>query len=147
MVSHLEPLAVAVNVCQGANTRPDHIILTFGKLFIHYGLLLNADHQANAPVLAILKSLSKRWKTVDHEIYILALVLNPYIKASLFNSSLTIQTLGSMLKRQYRRVFEEAPPDGLTHDFIDYLNQTGSFLHGWTPNELSEYVKVCKSQH
>jgi hypothetical protein len=132
-----------MNVCQGSSTCADHIMLIFAKLYQHYTTLLESNPIIHAPVKAVLSSLMKWWAMVDHEVFILTLVLNPFITWHLFSASLSIITLAGMAKWMYSHVFEEAPPALLTC-FHEYLVNSGDiFGNGdWEENIMQELVPV-----
>jgi hypothetical protein len=147
ILSHIEPLAVGVNMCQGSGTRPDHVIFIFAWLRRYYSRLLAEDEARHRPVIKTIESIDKRWATVDHEVFILAMCLNPYVKRRLFASSMTPQHLVKMLKAQYCRVFkvnDMITPPSLVQDFLAYLNETGEiFGNGnWSHTSLDELVQV-----
>ena len=50
MLTHLEPLATAIMVCQGSTTHADQVTLMFGKLAFHFTSLLGKDPIKHAPV-------------------------------------------------------------------------------------------------
>jgi hypothetical protein len=59
--THLELLAVAANVAQGANTHCDHVLLLFAKLFKIYTSMIQDEGAIDGrhPISAILESLKK----------------------------------------------------------------------------------------
>ena len=71
----LEPLAIANNVTQATNTHIDHVVLTLGNLYWIYN---NANLEG--PLRnRVLWSLSKRWKAADQDVFILSVMLHPWI--------------------------------------------------------------------
>jgi len=79
MLTHLEPLAIAIMVCQGLTMHADQVALMFRKLAFHFTSLLGKDPIKHAPIQEILKSLRKRWANMDQDIFLLTMVLNPFI--------------------------------------------------------------------
>jgi len=76
MKAILKPFAIANNVTQATNTCIDHITLTLGNLYRIYN---NPD--LDEPLRnRILWSLSKRWRAADQDIFILSMLLHPYIQ-------------------------------------------------------------------
>ena len=75
MQIHLEPLARAQNVMQATDTRMDHVLLILGQLYFNY------KHPNIEGVVheKIHLSLEMRWQKCDQEVFIMAVVLNPYI--------------------------------------------------------------------
>ncbi|KAF8964938.1 hypothetical protein BDZ97DRAFT_2074991 [Flammula alnicola] len=116
----LEPLAIAANVSQAAHTRLDHILLTLGNLFRQY-----SDSESTAfdedLRLGVLKSLEKRWKKVDQDIFIVAVFLNPYIRAKLFKQQfLTEAQLYNIVEQLYERLMRCTADLGFMDAFDDY---------------------------
>ncbi|KAF8873343.1 ribonuclease H-like domain-containing protein [Infundibulicybe gibba] len=116
--THIEPLAIAVNVAQAANIRCDQVVLILARLYKHYIALLKADRidpnnpeeDDNHPVIAIVHSIEKRWAKVDQDLFIAALFLNPFINPKLRNSSnLTLAMIMGIIRRLYIRVFKLDP--------------------------------------
>ncbi|KAI0074474.1 hypothetical protein K474DRAFT_1665392 [Panus rudis PR-1116 ss-1] len=130
----LEPLAIAANVIQGSSTRLDMVLLTWANLYHTY-----SHPQYDAQVRdGIHASLQKRWaKNADHDVFLMAVYLNPYICNSLFrrdNPLLTPLMLFSMAKRLGARMFrrdslEDAP--GFTEAFWDYHEGKREFSRGF----------------
>jgi hypothetical protein len=99
---HIEPLAIAVNVTQEANTRCDQVLVVLGNLTCHYVEIRTKDRTSpdaededeDHPVTAIIDSIEKRWAKADHDLFIACAFLNPYIKTSLFNrQNMTVSML------------------------------------------------------
>ena len=127
VIVHLQPLAVATNVIQGSNTRLDHVVLTLAYL---YKLFMNPLMEDEVRV-GILKSLDKRWsKNVDHDVFLMALILNPYIRSQAFrpgNPQLVAASLYNMADRVYTRVLESRPDAGFRAAFWNYLEYANEF--------------------
>ncbi|GBE86226.1 hypothetical protein SCP_0901050 [Sparassis crispa] len=81
--NHLEPLAIAANVTQGARCRLDQVLLTFGFLFLHFSLLDDGDDSDACQ--KVIDSLEMRWGKADQEVFIAAVILNPYHKINPFH--------------------------------------------------------------
>ncbi|KAF5386718.1 hypothetical protein D9615_002122 [Tricholomella constricta] len=82
--AHLEPLAIAANPTspKSNNAQLDTIVLTLVNLYRMY-----SDESRGFDVSisrAVLASLEKRWANADRPIFILAMVLDPYIRANFF---------------------------------------------------------------
>ncbi|KDQ08587.1 hypothetical protein BOTBODRAFT_118313 [Botryobasidium botryosum FD-172 SS1] len=121
--SHLQPLAVAAHVTQAADTRADHVLLMFGKLF-------------------------KRWAKADQDIFIAAVYLNPFVKSTLFSHSMSPIIIHSIVWTLYTRVFQknknEIPPK-LGKRLMQYHNRTGPFSSVyWGPEQLKEMYGQVK---
>ena len=84
--THLEPLARAANVAQAAFCRLDQILLTFGSLFIYYREIKAKDPANDLGCTAILNSIEKRWAKSDQDIFIAAIILNPFVKTAAFSA-------------------------------------------------------------
>ena len=77
----LEPLAVAALTLQADTTRLDTVLLTLGKLYTEYQQIYKDSELEFERVscLAILGSLEKRWKPADQDLFVAAVILNPFI--------------------------------------------------------------------
>ncbi|KAF9507557.1 hypothetical protein BS47DRAFT_1256280, partial [Hydnum rufescens UP504] len=141
---HIEPLAIAVNVCQGASTQANQVSLIFAKLFHHYTAMLQSNSIQHTPVRAIIESIRKCWAKVDHEPFILAVTLNPFLRCHLFLPSLSIMALCTMVKQLYACMFELELPTGLSSRFYEYVNSSGEvFGNGdWEEKSLMEISPV-----
>ncbi|KAF8344389.1 ribonuclease H-like domain-containing protein, partial [Amanita rubescens] len=132
--THIEPLAIAVNIAQGANTRCDQVVLVLGRLYRDYMKLLNA----------IIDSIEKRWSKVDQDLFISAFYLNPYINRKLRNESkLPLSVIMGMIRRLYCRVFKaEKPPPELLQELVSYDNWRGMFsAEMWPLEDLRDVLK------
>lgn len=109
--NHLEPLAIAINICQGSGTRGDQVALVFGRMYKHYTDLAARDVLQPSPACAILDSLDKRWEKADHDFLITSLVLNPWIKMSLFSVNVAPAQIIPILVKMYQRVFKDSERD------------------------------------
>ncbi|KAF8874902.1 ribonuclease H-like domain-containing protein [Infundibulicybe gibba] len=153
--THIEPLAIAVNVAQAANIRCDQVVLILARLYKHYIALLKADRidpnnpeeDENHPIIAIVHSIEKRWAKVDQDLFIAVLFLNPFINPKLRNSSnLTLAMIMGIIRRLYIRVFKldpkaECHPD-LLKEVMAYDGRREMFsLENWPLDELREVLK------
>lgn len=123
----LEPLAIAANVSQATHTRLDQVLITLGNLFRQYS-------NTESPIfdedlrLGVLKSLEKRWKKIDQDIFIVAVFLNPYIRAKLFKQQfLTEAQLYIIVERLYERLMRCRADLGFMDAFDDYKRSMGEF--------------------
>lgn len=122
----LEPLAIAANVSQVAHTQLDHVLLTLGNLV--YSTQMEAFDEDIR--LGILKSLEKRWKKADQDIFVVAVFLNPFIRATLFKKEfLTEAQLYTIVERVYVRVMRCSADEDLDflQAFEDYKWSRGEF--------------------
>ncbi|TFY78156.1 hypothetical protein EWM64_g5859 [Hericium alpestre] len=145
--SHFEPLAIAVNVAQGANTRCDQVLLLLARLHRTYSIMrqetagayLNDDEH---PVTAILDSLEKHWLKADQDLFIAALFLNPFVNCrKLFNGSVMVTAvIMGILKCLYMRVFRvDKAPSNLLTLIIQYEKREGIFSEeSWDIDDLRE---------
>ena len=106
--THLEPLARAANLVQAAFCPLDQILLTFGSLCMYYDNLRTKDPADRMGCTAIIDSIEKRWAKADQEVFIAAVILNPFIKISPFSRQTQLLTWAGillLLKRLYTRFF------------------------------------------
>ncbi|KAJ6572632.1 hypothetical protein B0H10DRAFT_1670231, partial [Mycena sp. CBHHK59/15] len=78
----LEPLAVAANVTQSAFCRLDQVLLTLGRLVMQYSALDDLEDANGRDV--IIASLEQRWAKSDQDVFIAAVLLNPFFKTGPF---------------------------------------------------------------
>ena len=102
MQIHLEPLAWAQNVTEDVNVKLYHVLVTFGQLYFDYG------HPDIEPAVweQVRKSLDMRWQKSDQDVFIMAIVLNPYLRDRCFNrqvTNLTPMGLSHIAKQLYMR--------------------------------------------
>jgi hypothetical protein len=123
MKAILEPLAIANNVTQATNTCIDHVALTLGNLYRIYN---NAD--LDEPLRdRILWSLSKRWKAADQDVFILSMLLHPYIRGRCLSKSISRMTLFNIADRVFKRLFEREPDLKFMGEFTDFCDGVGKF--------------------
>lgn len=126
--THLEPLAIAANATQGDAARLDIVLLTLVNLYRIYN-----DQVFDANIRRVVHaSLEKRWRQADQPIFILAVILNPYLRTRCFapNSSYrTFATLWKLIDTTYKRVFEttESPNNACRAAFREYLAAEGDW--------------------
>ncbi|KAG2116714.1 uncharacterized protein F5147DRAFT_649153 [Suillus discolor] len=78
----LEPISLMTNIHQAAQARPENIVISFGFLHFRYSKIENsADLTARTAVLA---SAERRWGQCDQEVFIAAVIVNPFYKVLLF---------------------------------------------------------------
>ncbi|THU89843.1 hypothetical protein K435DRAFT_864863 [Dendrothele bispora CBS 962.96] len=87
----LRPFAIAANAIQSDNCRLDTSLLIIANLYRIHFQSVTIDAWVRA---AILKSLAKCWQKADRNIFILAVVFNPYIRSKTFNPSNQISAPG-----------------------------------------------------
>jgi len=64
------------NMHQAAHAQPEHIVISFEFLFFWYSKLMDGP---DAPVhMAVLESAEHRWANCDQEVFIAAVIANPF---------------------------------------------------------------------
>jgi hypothetical protein len=127
-VRHLRPLAEAANIIQSAFCRLDTVLLTFGYLMVSYKAMIDPDDLPGVP--AIMKSIEARWAKADQEIFIAAMILNPFyrreplVATPMFNNAGITALLGRVFKR-LRRTTEV--PQEFYIELSNYLNLQGTY--------------------
>ncbi|TFY79124.1 hypothetical protein EWM64_g4889, partial [Hericium alpestre] len=145
--THFEPLAIAINVTQGANSRCDQVSFLLAKLYHSYSNLRQADcdHPESSmteeehPVTSILESIEKRWRKADQDLHIAAFFLNPFINNQLLDSDvIPISMMMGILRRLYMRVFEaEEVPSDFMISVYHYGEREGIFSKdAWNIEQL-----------
>ncbi|KAH9988278.1 hypothetical protein BJV74DRAFT_796328 [Russula compacta] len=77
MKCHLEPLAYAANITQVAICHIDEVLMTFGWLVMHYKQMITDPDDA-VGCQAIINSIEQWWAKADQDIFIAAVILNPF---------------------------------------------------------------------
>ena len=126
---------MAINITQADDTRLDTVLITLGKLFQIFSDPLRPLREDVRNV--VLTRLEARWGNLgsDREIFILALVLNPYVRTSCFqqsNRNLTEGALLDMFERVFKRVMQRDPDSELMIAFGDYIARVGR----WSDNTM-----------
>ena len=128
---HLEPLAIAANVTQSAFCRVDEVLLTFGALVMDYTDLRDNRGGDLTACNAVLSSLEKRWANTDQDVFIAAVVLNPFFKHMPFKPLRRFQpaNIYSLFVTLWNRFFPgQVAPIALYQNVIDYLREMGDFM-------------------
>lgn len=127
MKRHLEPLAIAANVTQAAFCRLDTVLLTFGFLVMRYERMLDeGDYIASR---SIISSLEKRWMAANQDIFIAAVIVNPFFRGAPFGRHPRFVVAGiiELLGRLYLRFFLEVAPQMFSAELRDYLTEEGQY--------------------
>lgn len=128
MKLHLEPLAIAANVTQAAFCRLDTVLLTFGFLVMQYRQMTDKDDHIAS--VSIISSLEKRWMAADQDIFIAAVIVNPFFRAVPFdrNPRFVVAGIIDLLGSLYTRFFWEAPPPVFGSELREYLMAEGQYV-------------------
>lgn len=112
---------------QAPAVRLDHVTLTLGYLY----KVFSEGAIEDSVKAGVLGSLEKRWmKNADHDVFIMAVFLNPYLRMHPFrleNPALTPMALYNMARRVYTRMFERDPDAGFHVAFWNYTDGKGRF--------------------
>ena len=83
---------------------------------------------------AIINSIEKRWAKCDQEVFVAAVIVNPFYQTMPFNADgaelsqwLTRAELRALFSRLYRRFFQSEPPADFFTDMYDFLGASGKF--------------------
>ncbi|KAH9831451.1 uncharacterized protein C8Q71DRAFT_715432, partial [Rhodofomes roseus] len=135
--NHLEPLAIASMITQANHCRLDQVLLTFAWLYLHYkGLHDLADATVRSNVL---RSIELRWGKCDQDVFIAAVILNPYHRAAPFKPSATTSraSLVLLLVRLYKRFYKcDRVPVEFQLEVEEYLLGTGRF------SQMKDYAQL-----
>lgn len=128
MKRHLEPLAIAANITQASFCRLDEVLLTFGYLVMQYQKM-QTDADDAAACASIIASIEKRWAVSDQEIFVAAVLLNPFYRNTPFAPLSFLNNAGirSLFVALWKRFYRENPPDSFYTEISDYLGETGIF--------------------
>ncbi|KAF8689801.1 hypothetical protein RHS03_09018, partial [Rhizoctonia solani] len=126
LTSYLQPLAIALNIAQAADTRLYHILVTLGRL---YQLFDNPNIDPKS----------------DQDAFILAIFFHPYIRCCLFSPNspnFCANALYTVVQQVFERVFQKASESGLFEAFTSYYNWTNEFsAEAWHLKEYSDMYK------
>ncbi|KAJ3008701.1 hypothetical protein NUW54_g3057 [Trametes sanguinea] len=126
---HLEPLAIATNITQSNRSRLDEVLITFGTLF-HFFHSLSDPEEATVKE-AVLRSLATRWGKADQDVFIAAVILNPFIKSKPFQrlpQVFSMAAIHALLQRLWKRFYPLHPiPPGFYDIVSSYIHETGEF--------------------
>ena len=143
---YLEPLAIAANITQQSFCRLDQVLLTFGFLMMKYqDPKMNQDPRA---CQAIRGSIEAWWAKADQEVFIAAVLVNPFYRMLPFQllTCFSMAKVWALFTRLYRRFFLNEPP-------LEFIAQANEFLDGWEffntikteiDNELKDSVAQVK---
>lgn len=127
MKRHLEPLAIAANITQSSFCRLDQVLLTFSFLVMHYRKMTDPEDKEGCA--AIMDSIENRWQKADQELFVAAVILNPFFRTTTFAPLPILNNAGihSLLHSLWTRFYSTTPPDEFHMQVTDYLNGTGFF--------------------
>jgi hypothetical protein len=127
MKHHLEPLAIATNITQASFCRLDQVLMTFGHLIMQYKSVMDPEDLVGCTT--IIESIEARLATADQEIFIAAMVLNPFYQSTLFAALqfLTNAGIQSMLGHLWQHFFQTEPPPEFHQQITGYLQGTDLF--------------------
>lgn len=120
----MEPLAISSHVLQASGLRLDQVVLTLANLHRIY-----SQPRVEAAVRrAVVDSLEKRWKAADQEVFILAVLFNPFYRTTAFSDrQLGRADLAHMCRRAYERFLRKPVSMLFWSAFHDYLDGKGRF--------------------
>jgi len=124
------PLAIAANITQSAHCRLDEVLITFGKLVMEYQKLedpIETDIKA-----ALLSSIEKWWEKFNQDVFVAAVILNPFYKILPFKHVPTLVSHGviySLFLRLWKQFYssENKVPNDLYEFTQQYLSNTYTF--------------------
>ncbi|KAG1719464.1 uncharacterized protein EDB91DRAFT_1065639 [Suillus paluster] len=101
----LEPISLMTNVHQAAQARPENVAISFGFLHFCYSKIDNSTDLAART--AVLASVERRWEQCDQEVFIAAIIVNPFYKVSPFRNVplTTCAGLATLFARLWRRFY------------------------------------------
>jgi len=131
MLTHIGPLALAVNFAQAAHCCLDEVLIILGYLTSKYLSLLQTATSTDDQIglRAIVESLEKRWSKSDQMVFIAAVILNPLYKAKPFSQIRQFTTAGitSLLSKLWQRFQSTPVPESLRKEILDYLQDRGNY--------------------
>lgn len=126
---HLEPLAIAANITQASFCRLDTVLLTFGFLLMQYNEMTEPDDREGC--CAIVRSLERRWAVADQEIFIAAVILNPFYQCVPFTALPFLNNAGihTLFHHLWRRFYGAEPPQDFHPEVTEYLTHRGRYAN------------------
>ncbi|EDR12066.1 uncharacterized protein LACBIDRAFT_324468 [Laccaria bicolor S238N-H82] len=122
----LKLLAIAANVAQSSHTHLNHVLLTLGNLIRIFSKPTEAFDEDLWN--RIIKSIEKRWKKADQDIFIVVVFLNPFIRDTLFNKEFLMEVqLYNIMERTYERILQCESNLDFLEAFKDYRWLRGEF--------------------
>jgi hypothetical protein len=125
---HLEPLAIASNITQASFCRLDTVLLTFGFLLMQYRHM--TDEEDLDAAAAIMESLERRWAVTDQQIFIAAVIVNPFYQGRPFAQLHFLNNAGihSLLAHLFTRFYQVQAPQDFHTELTEYLTHTGRYV-------------------
>ncbi|KZT28657.1 hypothetical protein NEOLEDRAFT_1175520 [Neolentinus lepideus HHB14362 ss-1] len=126
--NHLKPLPFAANVTQAAHCWLDQVLLKFGLLVMQYQGMRDPDDKLVADV--IISSLEQRWGKADQDVFIAAVILNPFHKIKPLQK-LTIFTnacLFMLMSRLWKHFYAVNVPLAFNKELMEYMNNAGMHM-------------------
>lgn len=132
----LNPLARVSKIFQRQHLRLDNVLMCMLYLYrtlYHISLSAQVSQFLLETVAAVMFSLEKRWASLDQEIFICAVILNPFIGRN-FQTIFRNSELGSsaevrrILINQYKKLFGKKPNDNVLAMLHNYTGRERGFL-------------------
>ena len=127
IMCYLEPLAIAANIVQSAFCCLDQVLLIFGYLVMQY----KQPEMAKDPVGcdAIINSIEMRWRKSDQELFIAAVLVNPFYHNKPFVKLpfLTNAEIWVLFCHLWQQLFKTTVPDNFEDLLHHFFASTGSF--------------------
>jgi hypothetical protein len=132
----LTPIAIVVNIAQASFCHPGSVLLGFGFLlnaFNDESTLRSSDPDDLNIRTQLTRNLNRRWGACDQDIYILAVLLNPFQQLNPFSKRCQIfssHAIIQLLNRLWNRFYTEIPPLALKSNYENFVKSTGIFKFG-----------------
>jgi hypothetical protein len=129
---HLEPFTIATNIAQTDFACLHVILLTLANLY----RIFSSPEMDPAVRDGVLASLDKRWANADQDIFILSLILNPYIRTDAFHTNSPFRTMRGVwpiFKAAYLWMYDVEPDLECQTALSQYLQRLGN----WTDEGMS----------
>ena len=117
------------NMHQAAHAQPEHIVISFRFLYFRYSKLMD---ELDAPTcMAVLESTEHWWANCDQEVFITAVIANPFYKVALF-SKIPLTThagLVALFGCLWLCFYNQPAPLNLFTNLESYLASSGEFAY------------------
>jgi len=80
---------------------------------------------------AVMASIERRWAVADQQIFIAAVVLNPFYQCAPFASHPFLNNAGihTLLRHLWIRFYTSEPPDDFYSELTEYLTPSGRYIN------------------
>lgn len=108
----------------------DDVLLTFGWLVMEYAVMEEETPEDQEALNVLIDSIELRWAKADQDVFIAAVILNPFLKLEPFcdgQSRFCTAAVHDLFSQLWQHFFEEGAPEDLYAETEQYLRGGGKF--------------------